>query len=251
MAGQSRAAKTLDSSATTSSAFTPRTMPGLAKSAKSLPRAFRFRGPQQRRRQLGSGAGACEAARSFLELGECRLLLLEILLQERHGLGLAEGTGHRDQARVRGNLVVLGAGAGSGQEHVTDLGRRLLLGHELVVLLRDALDSRALLGLGLLTDAPEDLLEVGSVLLRLLEMCLEALLQPGVAGFRGELRQGLDEGLLREQEIPQLMQEQLARVIHLGRHDRALLLIGVDSSQAVPAAAQPETSESRSASDQA
>jgi hypothetical protein len=113
---------------------------------------------------------------------------------------------------------VLGARARAGQEHIGDLRRGLLLAHKLVVLLDDAVDGRALLRFGLLADDLEHVLEVVDVLLGLLEMRLEALLQLRVARLLGELRQRLDEHVLRVKQVAEFVQEQLARVIHLGRH---------------------------------
>ena len=59
--------------------------------------------------------------------------------------GLAHRPRRDDQALVRSDLVVLGPGAGAGQERVEDRRRGRLLLDELVVLLLDAVDPRALL----------------------------------------------------------------------------------------------------------
>ena len=79
-------------------------------------------------------------------------------------LGLAHRVGHRDQALVGGDLVVLGTSTRAGQERVEHLGGGGLVGHELVVLLLDPLDPGALLRLRRLSQLLERELEVLDVL---------------------------------------------------------------------------------------
>ena len=110
---------------------------------------------------------------------------------------------------VRGDLVVLGTCRGPGQEHVLDLLRRLVLLHELVVLLLDAFDARARMSLGSLAKVLEHALEVGHVLLRLLEMTPECAFELAIARLASQLRQRLRQGLLRVVDVLQLVNEEL------------------------------------------
>jgi hypothetical protein len=120
---------------------------------------------------------------------------------------------------------VLDPGCGTGEERVADLGRRLGLLHELVVLGGDAVDARALLALGLLAELREHLLEVGDMPLRLLEVLLEALGELSVARLADHRRQLLEDLLLRVVDVLELVQEELPRLCH-GRHNASLLECG-------------------------
>src|SRR6185369_1074655 len=96
-----------------------------------------------------------EPLRDRLELAQSGLFLSEVLLQQRYDLGLTQSLRAGDEARVGRDFIVLGAGAGTGQEEVADLGRRLFVLHELVVLGLDAVDRRTLLRRRLLAELRE------------------------------------------------------------------------------------------------
>ena len=85
------------------------------------------------------------------------------------------------------------------------------------MLLLDAVDTGALLGFRRLADQLEDLLEGGGVLPGLFAMRLESSAELLVGCLLSELRKLLVERLLDVQQIAELVQEQLARIIHLGR----------------------------------
>jgi len=188
----------------------------------------RSRRPERRRRSARDGGllGALrEPLCDRLELAESGLFLPEVRLQQRDDLGLAQRLRAGDEARVGRDLVVLGAGTGSGQEQVTDLGRRLFVLHELVVLGLDAVDRRTLFRRRLLAELRERLLDILDVLLRFLEVGLEAGAELVVAGLVGQLRQRLHEHVLGVQQIAELVEEQVTGIGHLGHR---CLLVGGD-----------------------
>jgi hypothetical protein len=86
------------------------------------------------------------------------------------------------------------------------VGRVPVLLQELLTLLQDALDARALLRAGALANQLEDLPE------DLAPMVFEPLAQLCLACLAGELAERLFELALRVQHISELLQEQLCRV---------------------------------------
>src|SRR5262245_41858072 len=188
--------------------------------------------------------GTAELLRGRLECRESLLLLHEVLLEQVDGLVLAERSRQVDHAGVRGDLVVLRPRAGTGEEQVAHLRPRIVPGHERVLLGLDALDSRASLGLRGLAEQLEHLLEVLDVLSGLLQVLLETRSQRLVAGLLGQLRQGLGEQLLREQQVPELVDEQLAW-LGQGWHDGSFRPFVRSVSDAFPGRPLRQTAEAK------
>ena len=135
--------------------------------------------------------------------------------QELGGVLLAQRVGHGDKAGVGGDLVVLGARAGTRQEHVQDVRRGTLVLDELVMLGLQALDTGTLLSFRLLTDSLERGLDVGDVLLGLGEVILERSREALVGRFLGQLRQCLHERPLSVEDVSKLMHEQFTWLFHV------------------------------------
>src|SRR5215211_5799703 len=88
----------------------------------------------------------------------------------------------------------------------------LNLADHLVVLLSEALEPEALLGLGLLTERFEDPLEVRDVAFGLLQVPLEALAELGALHLVDQLRQDLfGQLLLHIEDVAELVQEETSR----------------------------------------
>ena len=167
-----------------------------------------------RRRRRAAFSLARRSAMLFISLS-ASFSSLEVRRQELRDLRLAHRLGRDDQALVRGDLVVLGPSAGAGQERVEHRRRGRLLLDELVVLLLDPVDAGALLGLGLLAERLEGLLDVRDVLPGLVQVVAERLRELLVGRLLLQLRKRLHQRLLGVEDVAELVQEQLARLGHL------------------------------------
>jgi hypothetical protein len=115
------------------------------------------------------------------------------------------------------------------------------------VLLLDPLDSGALLRCRLQTELLERLLHVFHVLPGLVEMALEAEGELLVRSFLLQLRQGLHESALGVEHVAELVEEQLARLVHLGGHQSPLVVVcrGLDERHFAATRSAPDAANRR------
>jgi hypothetical protein len=124
----------------------------------------------------GGGRGLCVdalAQRHCVELGVCRLFLVQVGREKTYDLVVTEFFGPCDQRPVTTHFVVLdrlGVRDDSGVQHglVLDLAGRL------VGFLNDAVDRWTLRPAGLLAELLENLVKPLDLLVRLLKMALQS-----------------------------------------------------------------------------
>ena len=130
------------------------------------------------------------------------------LLEDGGAVAAAELVRPGDQRAVAGDLVVLDSLRGGDQGGVHDL-RIVDVAGDLFGFLDDAVDRRAIDGLGLDVMQLEHLLEPLDVALGFLQVLLEALLQCGVACLADHLRQCLGDLLLGIIDVAQRVHEEI------------------------------------------
>src|SRR4051794_255215 len=158
-----------------------------------------------RSRSLGVDAFA---KRHRVELGVCRLLLVQVCREKAHDLVVAEFFGPSDQRPITADFVVL-HGLGVRDDGGVQHGLVLDLACRLVGFLDDAVDRRTLRTGGLFAKLAEHVVEPLDLLVGLFQMGFQPRDEVPVGGLIDHLGERFEDLLLRIVDVLQTMNEQV------------------------------------------